>query len=510
MSARAKLSLLLLIATAAGVMVALWPKQKEQTKRSLTVFCAAGLKKPVEAAAKLFEQEMGTTVALQFGGTGTLLSQMAVAKTGDVFIAADAGSVNDAKQKKLIRESLPIVKQTPVIAVKAGNPLGIHKLDDLLRADVKVALANPEAASIGRSVKSAMGEGWTKLADKATVMKPTVTEIAADLSLGAVDAAVIWDALLGQFKGLEAVHVPEFDTKAENASACIMESCQQPQLALQFARFLAAPERGGKEFTAMGYTMLAGDVWKPKQEILIYSGAVNRPALEPLLKAFSDREGVVINTVYNGCGVLCASLKTIAERGGNQLPDAYFACDLCFVPPVAEMFPQVNVLTETKIVIAVLKGNPKGIKGLSDLAQPGIKLGLCNQQQSTLGFMTSGLLKTSGLETAIRKNLAVEVPTADFLINQLRAGGLDAAIVYLVNVLPQQEHLESIELPMAEARAAQPFAVRHGSEQAQTASRLLTFLQGHQKDFEQAGFVWRGNESALESKNIAIPDWLKK
>jgi ABC-type molybdate transport system substrate-binding protein len=279
---------------------------------------------------------------------------------------------------------------------------------------------------------------------------------------------------------------------------------------LQFARFLAAPERGGKDFTALGYTMLAGDVWKPKQEILIYSGAVNRPALEPLLKAFSDREGVVINTVYNGCGVLCASLKTIAERGGNQLPDAYFACDLCFVPPVAEMFPQVNVLTETKIVIAVLKGNPKGIKGLSDLAQSGIKLGLCNQQQSTLGFMTSGLLKTSGLETAIRKNLAVEVPTADFLINQLRAGGLDAAIVYLVNVLPQQEHLESIELPMAEARAAQPFAVRQGSEQAQTASRLLAFLQGHQKDFEQAGFVWRGNEAALESKKIAIPDWLKK
>ena len=43
--------------------------------------------------------------------------------------------------------------------------------------------------------------------------------------------------------------------------------------------------------------------------------------------------------------------------------------------------------------------------------------------------------------------MAVEVPTADFLINQMRAGGLDAAIVYRVNVLPQAEHLDSIALP---------------------------------------------------------------
>ena len=188
----------------------------------LTVFCAAGLKKPVEEAALAFERETGVTVALQYGGTGTLLSQMAIARTGDLFIAADEGALGDARRRDLVREVFPLVRQTPVIAVKDGNPLGIRTIDDLARPDVRTALANPEAASIGRVVKATLGERWHHLAGKAAVMKPTVTEIATDLSLGAVDAAIVWDAIVPQFPGLESIPVPEFEAKPENASACVL------------------------------------------------------------------------------------------------------------------------------------------------------------------------------------------------------------------------------------------------------------------------------------------------
>jgi DNA-binding transcriptional LysR family regulator len=135
---------------------------------------------------------------------------------------------------------------------------------------------------------------------------------------------------------------------------------------------------------------------------------------------------------------------------------------------------------------------------------------VCNKQHSTLGFMTAGLLKESGLGNAVRANVAVEVPTADFLINQMRAGGLDAAIVYLVNVLPQTEHLEAIKLPETKGRAVQPFAVRQGSPNALAAGRLLTFLQAHREAFEKAGFSWRGTEAPVQSSEIKVPDWLKQ
>ena len=128
------------------------------TTTALTVYCAAGLKQPVEAIAAKYRAEFGVEVRLQYGPTGALLSNLRVAKQGHLFIAADDGSVADARKHELVREVVPLVRQHPVIAVRAGNPKNIHALADLLRDDVKLALTNPDAASISRVTKAALAE----------------------------------------------------------------------------------------------------------------------------------------------------------------------------------------------------------------------------------------------------------------------------------------------------------------------------------------------------------------
>ena len=506
-----KLAALLL--TIAALLAALALLQRKGTTSSstataLTVYCAAGLKQPVEAIAAKYRAEFGVEVQLQYGPTGALISNLRVARRGDLFIAADDGSIADARKFELVREVLPLVRQHPVIAVRAGNPKNIRALADLLRDDVKLALTNPDAASISRVSKAALGDTWAKLAARATVTKPTVTEIAADLSLGTVDAAILWDATVPQFKGLVAVEVPELKDRVENASAAVLAFCPQPAAALKFARYLAAPEQGGAVFQSHGFQLADGDKWAEKPELILYSGGVNRLAIEKLLKQFADREGVNVTTVFNGCGVLCATMKTMDSATSPRFPDAYYACDLCFVPPVAAQFPEAFLLTETEIGIVVRKGNPKNVKTLADLAQPGLKLGLCNAEQSTLGFMTRGMLKQTGLLDSVRKNVVVEVPTADFLINQMRAGGLEAAVVYRVNAAPQAEHLEFFPIKHEGAKAIQPFAVRERSPNRQLARRLLDLLKANRGEFEAAGFQWRGNEPALKSKDIKVPEYL--
>ncbi len=507
-----KLAALLFVLAAGLAALALLNRGRQTSPAAqmpLTIYCAAGLKKPVEAVAAEYRREFNLEAQIQFGGTGTLLSQIRVARRGDLFIAADDGAVADARKLGVVREVLPLARQTPVIAVREGNPKNIRALADLLRDDVKVALANPEAASIGKATRAALGPQWDALAKRAAVMKPTVSEIASDLALGAVDAAVIWDSIVGQFKGLAAVHVPELDAKVENASATVLTASTQSAAALKFARYLAAPEKGGAIFRANGFTPAGGDAWAEKPELILYSGGLNRIAIEKSLRAFADREGVNVTTVFNGCGILCATMKTMGDTSNPKFPDAYYACDLCFVPPVAEQFPEAVLLTETDIGIAVRAGNSKSVRTLADLAQPGLKVGLCNAEQSTLGFMTRGMLKQVGLNDAIRKNVVVEVPTADFLINQMRAGGLDAAIVYRVNAAPQAEHIEFLPIQHAGARAVQPFAVRKDSANRRLAARLLEFLKASRGEFEQAGFQWRGDEAALKSKDIVVPEWLK-
>lgn len=509
-------SLAAILLALAGLLAALALVQQRGTApatstapaTALTVYCAAGLKQPVEAIAAKYRAEFGVEVQLQYGPTGALISNLRVAKRGDLFIAADDGSVADARKFEVVREVLPLVRQHPVIAVRAGNPKHIRSIADLLHDDVKLALTNPDAASISRVSKAALGETWTKLAARAAVMKPTVTEIAADLSLGAVDAAILWDATVPQFKGLVAVDVPELKDRAENASAAVLAFTAQSAAALKFARYLAAPEKGGAVFQSHGFQLAEGDKWAEKPDLILYSGGVNRLAIEKLLKLFADREGVNVTTVFNGCGVLCATMKTMDSATAARFPDAYFACDLCFVPPVAAQFPEAVLLTETDIVIAVRKGNPKNVKTLADLAQPGLKVGLCNAEQSTLGFMTRGMLKQTGLLDSVRKNVVVEVPTADFLINQMRAGGLEAAIVYRVNAAPQAEHIEFFAIKHEGAKAIQPFAVRERSPNRQLARRLLDTLKANRGEFEAAGFQWRGNEPALKSKDIKVPEYL--
>jgi molybdate transport system substrate-binding protein len=476
--------------------------------RTLTVYCAAGLKKPVEAIAERYKEELGTEVSLQYGGTGTLLGQLQVAKKGDLFIAADDLSVKKALDSGVGQEVIPLVRQYPVIAVAKGNPKGIAGIGDLLREDVKVAVANPEAASIGAATKDALGEGWDALAKKVKVMKPTVTELAADLTVGAVDAAVIWNSTVPQFDGIEAVKAPEFAAQVDTVSAVVLLSAGHPPAALRFARYLAAPEKGGTMFGEKGFDAIEGDNWEERPELVLYSGGVNRPAVEKTLAEFQEREGVQVTTVFNGCGILCASMKAMKDTSAPKFPDAYYACDLCFVPPVAKEFPMCTILTETEIGIAVQKGNPKNIKTLVDLARPGLRLGLCNAEQSTLGYMTDGMLGSSGLRDSIRKNVKVEQPTGDFLITQLQVGKLDAAIVYRVNYQLQEDKLDLIPINHPGARAVQPFSVRVNSSRRQLSGRLLECFKRNSERFTVAGFKWLGDQPPVKSSEIEVPPWL--
>ena len=251
-------AILLILAAAVGALAWL---QREDGKNHprLMVYCAAGLKKPVEEIAAQFRHESDAEVQLQFGGTGSLLSAIRTTKSGDLFIAADTSAIADGQRYGIFTKVIPVISQHPVIAVKAGNPKAIQALHDLLRDDVRVALANPESAAIGRTTQRVVGARWEQLREHATVLKPTVMDITGDLALGAVDAAVVWDALAKQFKGIEAVDAPEFAGIRENASAAILGSCKQPELALKFARYLATPETGGAIFRAQGYTPIADD-----------------------------------------------------------------------------------------------------------------------------------------------------------------------------------------------------------------------------------------------------------
>jgi hypothetical protein len=91
----------------------------------------------------------------------------------------------------------------------------------------------------------------------------------------------------------------------------------------------------------------------------------------------------------------------------------------------------------------------------------------------------------------------------------MRAGSLDAIIVYEVNVVPHPDHFDRIPLPEEFSKAVQPFAVRSDSPNARLAGRLLGFIRSRAAAFEAAGFRWRGDGEAVASDQLDVPPWLK-
>lgn len=478
-----------------GVLVALlWagpsrPKTQNRTQ-ALLVYCAAGIKAPVEAAARDYEREFGTPIQLQFGGSGTLLNNLKVSRRGDLFIAADGSFVEIGRSNHLLAEVFPLARIAPVLVVARGNPKGITALADLMKPGFRLSLANPEAAAVGTLTRQALIHSghWKAISSGATVFKPTVNDIANDVKLGAVDAGIVWDATAAQYPELTALGLPELSPFSSEVSVCVLTACEQPAAALQFARYLSARDRGLKRFSEHGFRPVTGDVWNPRPEVLLYSGAVNRTAIEPTLQEFEKREGVSITRVYNGCGILTAQIRS------GQRPDAYFACDNSFMETVTNFFGPSVEIAETAMVLLVQKGNPTKITGLADLGRKGLRVGLAHEQQSALGALTARMLRRTGLYEAVQPNVVVQAPTGDLLLNQLRAGGLDVALVYAANASQVRDQLDLIELREPGALAVQPYAVGLQSGNSRLMNRLLDTLQAAQsrERFERSGFKWRG------------------
>ncbi len=473
----------------------LWTPGEGEGAKSLLVYCAAGMKNPVAEIAREYERQYGVKVELQFGGSGTLLGNLRVAKKGDLYLAADTTYIDRARELGLLAETIPVAYLRPVIAVRKGNPEGITGVESLLDAKIKVALGSPGAASIGRQTKNLMERlgHWEALAAAARargVFKPTVNEVANDVKIGTVHAAIVWDATVNQYPELQAVPIEGAESFVLEVSIGVLKSTKTPTDALRFARYLAARDKGLKVFERMGFPPADGDEWAVKPEIIYYSGGVNRLGIQETLKEFERREGVQINTVYNGCGILQGMIKTSAE-GGRQLPDAYHTCDLSFMEGVEHLFSDAVNVTETDMVIVCPIGRTD-IRSLDDLAREGMKVGLANEKQSALGALTGKMLKRAGLYEAITRNVVSRSPTADLLVNQVRVDSLDAIVVYRANTSAVAEKVRIVEIDLPDAKAIQSYAIGKGSKYKHLMGRLFDTLRTAEsrKRLTRGGFRW--------------------
>lgn len=456
----------------------------------LMMFCAASNQAVMEAIRADYQAEFDREVQVNYGPSQGLLSQIEVSKAGDLYLPADDSYLKIAKEKGLTDEHLPIARQQAVIAVRKGNPKSIQSFDDLLRKDVRVVQASPDATAIGKLSQSLLSEVdlWDKL-DKATnAYRGTVTEVANDIKVGAADAGIVYDAVLHTYPDLEFVEISELEKGSSPIAVGVISGAKHSQAALHFARYISAIDRGLKRYAEYGFRVSGGDEWADVPELNIFAGSMLRPAIEETIAAFEEREGISVNRVYNGCGILVGQMKA------GQHPDAYFACDSEFMTQVADLFPDPVPVSQNELVILVQKGNPHKISSLRDLGREGLRIGVGHEKQCAMGWITQNTLKEGGVQTEVMENVTVQTPTGDMLVNQLQTGSLDAAVAYLSNAAGAGEFLDAIQIQGIPCSiATQPWAVATESKYPTLAGRLFDRIISaeSQEVFAAEGFRWQ-------------------
>jgi len=476
----------------------------------LFVYCAAGMRVPVEQIAKEYEEAFGVSVRLQYGGSNSLLSQIEVGKIGDLFLAADESYLQIAREKALVAETLPVAHMRPVIVVQPGNPKRIGGIKDLSREGLRVSLANPDQAAVGKMTRQSLLKAgqWDALeaeVRKNGVFKPTVNDVANDVLLGAVDAGIVWDAVAAQHTELEVIHASELSQASTLVSIGILTTSQTPASAMHFARFLAARDKGLTVFQEHGYESVDGDLWSEKPQLTLFAGAVNRLALEPIVAAFQQRNGVKVHTVYNGCGILTAQMRAMKADAMSGFPDVFMACDTYYMETVGDMFQHEVNISDTLIVIAVQQGNPKGISSLDDLTKPGVRVAIGQPEQCTIGVLTRRLLESKNIyDSVLKDHVVTQTATSSLLIPSVVTGAADAALVYFTDAQSERDKVDIVSIKSPLAQAVQPFGIATSSKQQQLCRLLFEDIARAREVFESAGFRWRLSADEVSAEEAGV------
>ena len=166
----------------------------------ILIFAGSASKPPTEEGVRVFQEKTGIHVDVIFGGSGFVLSQMKLAKKGDLYFPGSSDFMEKAKKEGLVypESEKMVVYLVPSINVQRGNPKGIRSLKDLTRDGIRVAIANPEMVCVGLYAVEIIEKNLAP-AEKERFKRNLVNytesceKTAVAISLKAVDAVLGWE-----------------------------------------------------------------------------------------------------------------------------------------------------------------------------------------------------------------------------------------------------------------------------------------------------------------------------
>ncbi len=207
------------------------------------------------------------------------------------------------------------------------------------------------------------------------------------------------------------------------------------------------------------------------------SGAINVFAAASLTAAFKD-EGTAFQTKHPDARVTfdfagSASLVTSINNGAPA--DVFASADQPNMDKVVNAgnatSSPANFATN-KLQIVVPPSNPKGIKGLADLANPGTVVILCAPAVPCGNYANQALTKAGVKVTPKSQEQDVNA-----VVSKVSLGEADAGIVYVTDVKAAGAKVSGVDIPDAQnVTASYPIATVRGAANPKGGSAFVDFV----------------------------------
>jgi len=218
--------------------------------------------------------------------------------------------------------------------------------------------------------------------------------------------------------------------------------------------------------------------------VTVLAAASLTETLEELVAEFTDRHpGVDVVVSYGGSSALAEQIVAGAPV------DVFFSANESTMQRVVDAGLAVDpeVLLGNVLQIAVPAGNPGGVTGLADFADPALTIALCDPAVPC-GSAAVKLFELTGI-TAAPDTLEEDVKAA---LAKVALGEVDAALVYATDVIAAGGDVEGIEVPEAvEAINHYPLTLLTEAPNPEAAQALIDFLRTDEAlaVFTRAGFL---------------------
>ena len=227
---------------------------------SIAVFAGSASKPAMEEAARAFEEETGIKVYLTFGGSGTMLSQLKIAREGDLYIPGSPDYMLKAESEGVIYPDsvVKIAYLVPAILVQEGNPKNIQSLADLAQPGIEVSIGAPETVCVGLYAYEILEHNGlidaVKKAGTIVTHAESCSKTASLVVLKSVDAILGW-RVFSEWNpdAIDVVYLqPDQLTRLAYIPGAVSTFTQDRESAQRFLDFLVSAE-GQQIFGRWGY-----------------------------------------------------------------------------------------------------------------------------------------------------------------------------------------------------------------------------------------------------------------